>query len=1074
MENVVGEDNWLAYVEEQSRHAYDLESRVKVVELFKQAIVSEPGSLKIWLAYCEWFWSLFTDCQSNEAGWPEEEQQLGRELFTFDAALSLWSEGYESIKYRLNDSHEFWNRWVSIEQEQLARTRTPVGVRRISHLFRDRLQVPHATWDNTSQMFSSFLSTYNNAAYESEFKEVTALAKDSKDAYELREPFELKLNRAARSGDVEAHKAIMKEYLDWEMAQNRKTPKTATLATQLCVGLYSRALTGVFAFEDEIWTNYVVYLSTMHGIVKSGQAQHYLPDMLGILKRAVSHCPWSGTLWSRYILCAEETGWAFHDVEHIKHTATNAKALDKNGMTGVLEMYAAWCGYLKRTAMNPNAPEDAVDIADVGFSAALEDVQLWGERLYKSAYQGDPNYRIERILIQYLTEKKGEIDAARSMWNRMAEKPLLADSYDFWLNYYLWEMVIFSSRPKIRSPTPANGTMLGRVPTLATNVLARALKRKTLDWPERVMEVYHQHCNDNERPETLHRALDVIHKTKRTVAKRRQQEQANAAAAYAAQTHVQPEAATGTGTDDATTRDSPSSSKRKRGATPEESAHPVTKRPKNAEVNGADAATNEQNLKRDRENTSVLVTNLPGDVTSTAVRKYFKEYGHIQSATMHKEAGNAANGSDQATATALIEFSLPEEAQSALLRDGKYFGRSQIGVEPGTGLTLYVTNYPPAADEDYIRNLFKHCGGILSIRLPSLKYNTHRRFCYISFVDQAAAAKGSELDGKLLEGKYKLVSQYSNPSRKKTREGATAEGREIRIKNLDPKASEGDIRSLLQKYGMVQSVNVLKNIGGTNVGLAYAVFETKGQAESAVDLDKANMNGRILDVELTKETNFKPFATSKGDSPSAASSPAPSADVAMAEGDTSNKPSSREIQDRTMALLNVPDTVNDARIRAFAEKHGDIVKIVLRPDHQGAIVEYADAATVGRAMLALDGYEIVPGRKLRTGLVADLFKTKAEQKMDRIVPTGGSKNGGNPRFMPPPLTIRRPALGGGGKRGGRHGLGFVAAKKPDEAGVKEAPVNGTAEAVKPKSNAEFKAMFLSGQGDVKKDVNGGS
>ena len=93
MVNPVGEDSWIAYVEEESRHARDLEARVKIVELFKSAVNAEPGSLKIWLAYCEYFWSLFTDCQTGEAGWPEEEQMLGRELFSFDSALSLWSEG---------------------------------------------------------------------------------------------------------------------------------------------------------------------------------------------------------------------------------------------------------------------------------------------------------------------------------------------------------------------------------------------------------------------------------------------------------------------------------------------------------------------------------------------------------------------------------------------------------------------------------------------------------------------------------------------------------------------------------------------------------------------------------------------------------------------------------------------------------------------------------------------------------------------------------------------------------------------------------------------------------------------
>jgi thiamine kinase-like enzyme len=110
MANPVGEDSWLAYLDETIRNASDLEKRVNVVEFFKRAVGAEPGSLRIWLAYCNYFWSLWADSQSDAAGWPEEEQMMGRELFSFEAALGLWQQGYEAIKYRINDSHLLWER----------------------------------------------------------------------------------------------------------------------------------------------------------------------------------------------------------------------------------------------------------------------------------------------------------------------------------------------------------------------------------------------------------------------------------------------------------------------------------------------------------------------------------------------------------------------------------------------------------------------------------------------------------------------------------------------------------------------------------------------------------------------------------------------------------------------------------------------------------------------------------------------------------------------------------------------------------------------------------------------------
>ncbi|KAI0155425.1 hypothetical protein GGR52DRAFT_203930 [Hypoxylon sp. FL1284] len=1066
MASPVGEDSWLAYVEEESRHANDLEARVKVVELFKSAVSSEPGSLKIWLAYCEWFWSLFTDCQTGEAGWPEEEQQLGRDLFSFDAALSLWSEGYDAIKYRINDSHEFWNRWVSIELEQLARTRTPVGVRRISHLFRDRLQVPHSTWDDTSQMFSSFLSTYNNSAYESEFKEVTASAQDAKAAYDAREPYELKLNRAVKSGDQETHKAIMKEYLNWEMPQVKKTRNPA-LAISLCLGLFSRALSSVFAFDEEVWTDATVYLYGIQHQARTSQPQPAQPNMLDFYQRATTHCPWSGPLWSRYILTAEEAGWSFQNVESIKHAATNTKALDKNGMASVLDMYTAWCGFLKRTAMDPNAPEDAADVAEVGLLAALEDVDLWGRRLYKDAYRGDPNYRLQRILIQYLTEVKGEMDEARNHWDRMAGQSLLADSYDFWLNYYLWEMMVYASKPKPRSPTPATpvgGTKVKRVPGLATNVLQRALSRATLDWPERVMEVYIQHCNDYERPDTLHQALDMTYQAKQEVSKRRERENAEAAAAYAAQVQqaqqVSPESAAENGA-------ASPSGKRKRESTPGDAAYGGAKRSKNAEVDATSDAANEQKRKRDRENTSIMVTNLPADVTQTAIRKYFREYGHINNLDVRKEADGESN-------SALIEFKSAEDVQSAMLRDMKYFGSNQIAVKPGAGLTLFVSNYPPTADDAYIRDIFKDCGEVFSVRFPSLKFNTHRRFCYVSFRDQESASKATHLNGKLIEGKFRLQSKYSDPTHKKDREGAVAESREVRVKNVDSSANESDLRDVFSKYGKVSSVRVVTNVAGKHLGTAYVVFETKEEAKDALQLDKTKFKAKILQVELSKESNFKPFATSRGDRASASPAPSGDGDVTMADGPGSLggglQPTSKGIQERTIAIMNVPDTVNDARVRAIVEKHGEIVKLVLRPDHQGAILEFADAATAGRAALALEGHEITPGRRLRTGNTKQLFQEKGEKREDKIVTgkgAGKSKTGpnsGGPKpagFMPPPQNVRRPALG---RAGAKRGLGFIAPKSGSDEKHGTTGVNGAGAGGKPKSNADFKAIFLSGKG----------
>lgn len=138
---------------------------------------------------------------------------------------------------------------------------------------------------------------------------------------------------------------------------------------------------------------------------------------------------------------------------------------------------------------------------------------------------------------------------------------------------------------------------------------------------------------------------------------------------------------------------------------------------------------------------------------------------------------------------------------------------------------------------------------------------------------------------------------------------------------------------------------------------------------------------------------------------------------------------------RTLALLDIPDTVNDARIRSVMEKYGPLRKIVLRPDHAGAIVEFENAADVGRAELGIAGFEILPGQKLRVGSVAEMLR----ERYKAIEPN-----------LRAAQIIRRPGQTTS-KRGGRGGLGF---KRADVApnGAVALPKEG-------KSNADFRALI---------------
>lgn len=66
------------------------------------------------------------------------------------------------------------------------------------------------------------------------------------------------------------------------------------------------------------------------------------------------------------------------------------------------------------------------------------------------------------------------------------------------------------------------------------------------------------------------------------------------------------------------------------------------------------------------------------------------------------------------SASAMVEFDSKEDALVALTRDQKTLDGNTITVHLGSGATLFVTNFPPAADEAYIRDLFQKVSAMSS------------------------------------------------------------------------------------------------------------------------------------------------------------------------------------------------------------------------------------------------------------------------------------------------------------------------------------------------------------------------
>ena len=614
----MGEEIWAQRIEDQQLLARSVEDCLAIIELCEKAITDEVGSTKLWKIYGEWMLSLYSSVNPTDQAarqmseglnpwirWSEEDQLVAAEVFGKLQLLEVWKRGSEDVRYNLGDSHVIWNKYTDLLQQDLDLSPTQEAVAALKSHFTDRLQTPHATWEETFQRFSSLISTYDNASYESVMVSINSLAAVAKSQYAAREAYELKLSAAINSGDKSSTWTIFNEYLDWEMSHKRKKKM---FSFNLANALFQRAVLQ-FPTDTNLWEDYLALLS------EEDQPQQQSVSTLSLLGRACAHCPWSGTLWSHYIQAAERENLPFADIGQIKHKATSTGLLDSSSMEDVLKIHTAWCSFLRRRAFARDATEEDPDVAEVGILSAIEDMEALGHQKYGKEYQGDPQYRLERIYIKFLDQSR-QFDQARDRWKKLVSRR--GNSYEFWLRFYWWEMITWG---KLTGNQPNSA---GSIPKEATKVLQQAARRTQLDWPEKILDTYLHHCEDHEEAAEIQVATAHWRKAMKAVTRRREKE-AVEAAEYAAQQQQSKAAA------DQNQNVHVNGSKRKREEHGDADSEPENG-VKKSRTSGTDPgnaerapAANQSALKRDRENTTVIVRNLPSDTNEKSVRNYFKE-----------------------------------------------------------------------------------------------------------------------------------------------------------------------------------------------------------------------------------------------------------------------------------------------------------------------------------------------------------------------------------------------------------------------------------------------------------------
>lgn len=627
---LVGEELWVDWLNDECVLATKVEDKVAILELCQKAVQDEVGSAKLWRFYGDWMWLVYRKSRNIDVPldtmtledhpvigphlaqqkWTEEDKLVAEEVFGWDLMLDVWRQGVAATQWHINDSNLLFDGQMEVLMFDLARAETTEKINHVGQMFHERLQQPHATYEDTFQKFSQYVSKYSNHSYEEIMVSTTHKSKKTKQEYALRDQFERRMLHCQENNDRDAEHNTFREYMEWEIVQSKKR-HASVHAFHLLVGLSERANLR-FPADPSFWEDHV-------SLVTETPTTSY--PLLAVVERATRHCPWSGELWSKRLYALEASEKDFQEISDVKHRATASGLLEEaGGVDELIKVHIAWCGFLRRRAFASGASEDEVDMAEVGIRSAIENIKEIGVKKYGVEFR-DPGCRIEKIYCKFLAQAR-RFDEARAYWKTLISTH--GDYADFWERYYLWEMIVWG----IDLGKAQSSGQPVKPPAAATAVLQTAIMQPNLDWPEKLIDSYKQHCAQQE---TVHKVQDAYVRaaqaTKLLIARRERERIAAEAAGINA---------TSTGSygpaEDTMMIDEPGTTgKRKREDEIGEDAPIADKRVRGndditqALTENASSSTATQQAKRDRENTTVVVSNIPSETTETRIRQFFRD-----------------------------------------------------------------------------------------------------------------------------------------------------------------------------------------------------------------------------------------------------------------------------------------------------------------------------------------------------------------------------------------------------------------------------------------------------------------
>lgn len=842
------------------------------------------------------------------SGLEVEPDNLG-ELFSDDWTREAMSIVVSKGAGDISQSHVLWDQYYNWELEILEKASTdekPLLVNIIEEILLARLQQPHANHQDTYQSYSSFTTAHKPASeYESLLISASKLRSRAIKAYEKREPSEMALAAAGYSLDA---------YVSYIAAERRRRDPDYFI---LC-GLYERGLAEAsrrqFAGElgaeqtmQMFWVGYIDFVNSQ------GQSAEFL-------RRATRSAPGSGEVWARYIRFLErvqesEVSEGEMDAgknEDIKAAYTRALStalFTRSGKSDpeidadqIVPLVLARAGAEKRAVEAGRAHGDSL-------ATLIKVVEEGIVMVRQASSSGDPRFRLEKFLSEFYLSLADVPDAAVQLWASTATH--YRSSWAAWVAYT--DVLIRTDHHDLARKT------------------FQDMSTKNLDYPEALWDAWHNFEHAHGSLSSLEEAINKITQARAQLETRRAREAEKAYAAAAAQYAEQQAAsvpvvsvpATGVTQGSALAFSeamdvdfsAPADTKGKRKA---EEEPPVT------ETSGGKKPRLETppvSLKRDRENCTVFVADLPSEATEADLKALFKDCGDIRDIKFTRMPE---------TLVATVEFYDRDSVPAALTKDKKRIHETEIGVHLAWRSTLYVTNFPEKFDDASIRDLFGQYGLIFDVRWPSKKFKATRRFCYLQYTSPSSAERALELHGRELEPDRAISVLISNPERKKERSDADANERELYVAGLSKFATKEDLRKVFETYGPIKEIRLAEDKSGQPKGFAFIDFESETDARAALAANNHELKNRRIAVTFT---DSRVRAKNR-------------------EGTSETGLGHRaDARNRSVRVRNIPSGTQEGLLHQLLEKHSLVKRTEIFAALNEAVVELENPAEAGKLLL---------------------------------------------------------------------------------------------------------------------------